>query len=96
MSFRATAPLRRRVAHARRNQAFGFESLQSGVERARRDLATCAIRKLCANRYAVGIVVKPENCEEDELFEFAEIYRRRRHLNYIVVQIDPLSTVSIS
>jgi hypothetical protein len=91
VSFRASPSLRRRVAHARRNQAFGFESFQSGVQRARRDVATCAIRKLCANRDAVGVVVKPENREEDELFEFAEIYRRR-HLDYIVAQIDPLAT----
>lgn len=91
VSFRATSPLRRRVAHARRNQTFGFESFQSGVQRTRRDLTPCAIRKLRANRHAVGIVVKPKNREEDELFEFAEIYRRR-HLNYIVVQMDQLSS----
>ena len=63
---------------------FGLEALERGVHRTRRDVASRAIRQFSADRHAVRVIAEPENRKEDQLFELAQI-QRRRHLNCIVV-----------
>jgi hypothetical protein len=91
VALRATATLRSRVAHARRDQALCLEAIERGVQRTRGDGASRTIRQFGANRHAVCAVAESQNRQEDQLFELAEIHRTY-HLNCIVVQIRELSS----
>src|SRR5688572_30644786 len=88
----SSASLWSRVAHARDDQALDLEPLERGVERTRRDGASRTLGQLRADRDAVGVIAETQNREEDQLFQLAEI-ERRRHLNFIVVQIDLASNL---
>jgi hypothetical protein len=91
VAFRATASLWSRIAHARRDQAFGLESLECGVQSTRRDVASCTIRQFRTDGHAIGAIAESEDRKEDQLFEFAQIHPRC-HLNCIVVEMRELSS----
>jgi hypothetical protein len=69
--FRAAASLRGGIAHSGREEAFGFETFQGGVEGARRNSASRAFHELGANGDAVGVVAQPQNRQKNELFKLA-------------------------
>ena len=63
----APAALWSRIAHARGDQALVLETIECGIHRTRRDIATGAIGQLGANRHAVRLVPEAQNREKVEV-----------------------------
>jgi len=60
------------VTHLRTDEALFFEAIERGVERAKGWFAARACSDLSANGNAVSVFSQPQDCEKDDLLEFAE------------------------
>ena len=66
--------LRRRVAHARRDQAFGLEAVQCGVKRTWRNIASRPGRPVPLGYFTPDASLRSRRiARRIQLFEFAEI-----------------------
>jgi len=92
--FRPASSLGSGLADTRPDEALFLEPIQRGIQRAGRYGASCVFGDLAADRHTVRLVVEPENREQNELLEFAEI-DRSGHMSCIVVKYGPLSRAAV-
>src|SRR5688500_15500784 len=69
----AAAALGQGIADAGPEGALGLETVERGVERAARDFPSGLLLDLLEDRHGVGVVSQPEDGQEDDLLEFAEV-----------------------
>lgn len=71
-AFGAASPLGLGVGDGGGDEAFGFETVEGGVDGSDGDVAAGAVGDFASDAHAVGVVVETEDSEEDEVFEFSE------------------------
>src|SRR4051812_1233491 len=73
IALRPPAALWRRVSVVRRDEAFVLEAVERGVERPGRRFAIRTRRHLRRNARPVGAVLQPQDRQQDDLLELAEL-----------------------
>src|SRR5262245_930060 len=78
-----------RLPYPRPHVALAFQAFKRRVHGADGDFTPRARFDLAADRGAVGVATEPQQCQENELLEFAE---RRSHETHIVHNVDDISS----
>lgn len=81
------APLGRRIADARADQALHFQAIEGDVDGANRQLPSRPRLNLAPDRRAVRLRPQPDQRQQDELFEFAQYGLGFRYLLHNVKYI---------
>lgn len=87
-----TATFGRGITYARPYVAFAFQAFKRRVDSTDCDFTPGARFNLASDRGAVGVAAEPQQCEENELLEFAE---RRSHETHIVHNVDDISSLPL-
>ena len=87
-----TATFGRGITYARPYVAFAFQAFKRRVYGTDCDFTPGARFNLTSDRGAVGVATEPQQCEENELLEFAE---RRCHETHIVHNVDDISSTAL-
>ena len=79
-TLRSSATLRGRTAEAGSDVPFGLQTIQGGVDSADRDLAFGAELDLLPDRNSVRAISKAKECQDNDVFEFAEVIATGHYL----------------
>ena len=97
-AFRASAAFRRRVASVGGDVPFSFQAIESGVDGANRDFAIGAAFDLLPHADSVGAIFEPQERQDDDVLEFAEIIAVRHYLYNIeqILHVVPSTRTTLS